>query len=403
MNILLIYYVFLSLPFVLAIKLPLSTFGKNIVDLDGNNVHLHCINWSGGHMQQFLTFGLEYQSVEYLANLIKRGGFNCVKLQFSTEMVFLNKVIDPNLLKPNPNLIGKTAIEVYKFIVDKLTDMQIMIILDYHTLDSIWCCEVFNDENGLWYNERWSVEVVLEQLLKMIDLFKYNKYVIGVDVRNEIRPNIKTFNIKGKKYIKSIQYPNWGITENLKSDWHFTAEWYGNEIHKINSDILIIVQGIFVLNIEEIIKLISGNRPNFPQILRGAINKPIKLNVNNKVVYSAHCYPWNYNVNWDTVSYDEFVKRTEYNWGFEKPGDFEAGPLFIGEIGTQHDLNGISGRYWQYITRYIKEKKFGFGYWELAGNEDRITGSTNSYGLLNRNYTDYAYLPLLESLQKIMN
>ena len=116
------------------IQLPLKTSGTIIVDSKNLPIHLHCVSWSGAHMQDYLTFGLEYQPVTYLVSMIKKARFNCVRLEFSAEMVLKNPIVNPDLLKPNPNLIGKTAIQIYQYIVDQLTSQKIMVILDYHVI-----------------------------------------------------------------------------------------------------------------------------------------------------------------------------------------------------------------------------------------------------------------------------
>ena len=399
MNILLL--LLLSLPSVLGIKVPLSTKGANVVDNTGVPIKLHCTSWSGFHMEDYLAFGLEYQTVDNIIKLINEGGFNCVKMQFSTEIVYYDPVVNSKLLVDhNNNLIGMTGIEIFTYIINKLTKSGLMVILDYHILDAKWCCDPF-DENGLWYNDRWSENTVILQLLKVVRLLKNNSLVVGVDIRNEIRPSLKLLNItvSGKRIIdfSKSEYPNWG--KGGKNDWASAAERFGDAVHSVNDKLLIIVQGIFVLGLQEIIIYLNGNTPKFPQSLRGVIYRPINLKVPNKVVYSAHSYSWNYNINWNSEdSWEHFNKQSDYNWGFIKK-DLNL-PLFIGEFGTGHNVSEL---YFQYITRYIKENNLDWAYWSLEGNQNRKKpADINWFGLLDVNYTTFAYKPMLRSLQDLM-
>ncbi|KAJ3256001.1 hypothetical protein HK103_005808 [Boothiomyces macroporosus] len=386
----------------LPISPPLSTVGNQIVDSNNHTVHLHCVAWSGFHMEDYLAFGLEFQPVQRIINLIKLGGFNCVRFEFSAEMVLKNPKVDSELLKPNPEYIGMSAIEIYQDIVKLLTDQQVMVILDYHMMDAGWCCDPL-DENGLWYNKRWSESSVLEQLKVMVELNKNNPFVIGVDVRNEIRPVIKFYTVLGKRILDPINthHPTWGT--GLKSDWAQASERFGNELLKINPDLLIIIQGMFVLDSDHIKLILEGTKPKdlkFPQQLKGVKNRPIELIYPNKLVYSSHDYSWHYLFNrpWKDVTYEEWKEEAESNWGFITKDH----PLFLGEFGTTHYERALNRPYWKYLLRYMKELKVHWAYWAIEGIQQRATGEENIFGLLNMNYTDYVCPKLLHQLQQLM-
>ncbi|KAJ3308975.1 Peptidyl-prolyl cis-trans isomerase cyp8 [Boothiomyces sp. JEL0838] len=386
---------------VLAIVPPLSTAGNQIVDSTNTPVHLHCSAWSGAHMQDFLTFGLEFQSIDYLVSLIKKANFNCIRLEFSAQMVRDNPVVNAALLKPNPSLIGKTAIDIYQHIVSVLTANEIMVILDYHMMDAEWCC-VPDDDNGLWYNERWTEDAVMQQLGTMVQLNANNPWVIGVDLRNEIRPALYYFDLFGKKVLNPFktQYPTWGT--GLKTDWKAASERLGNMVLSHNPNALIFIQGLFVLDTTMITSILGGTADlqhlHCPQNLQGVFLQPVSLNVPNKVVYSVHSYEWHYNFkNWTATSYEEWKEAVNTDWGYL----LKDHPIWLGEFGT--NVYSQDGNvWWQFLLRFIKETKVHWSVWELAGIEQRATGETNTYGVFNPSYTDFASQSYVQTLQTLM-
>ena len=57
----------------------------------------------------------------------------------------------------------------------------------------------------------------------MVELEKDNEYVMGVDLRNEIRPRIASKSILGLFHFPSLPfYPNWGL--GGEQDWAAAAE-----------------------------------------------------------------------------------------------------------------------------------------------------------------------------------
>ncbi|KAJ3324775.1 hypothetical protein HDV06_006083 [Boothiomyces sp. JEL0866] len=386
---------------VLSIVPPLSTAGNQIVDSTNTPVHLHCSAWSGAHMQDFLTFGLEFQSVEYLVSLIKKANFNCIRLEFSAQMIRDNPVVNAALLKPNPSLIGKTAIDIYQHIVSVLSANEIMVILDYHMMDAEWCC-VPDDDNGLWYNERWTEESVMQQLGTLVQLNAKNPWVIGVDLRNEIRPALYYFDLFGKKVLNPFktQYPTWGT--GLKTDWKAASERFGNMVLSYDPNALIFIQGLFVLDTTMITSILSGTADlqhlRCPQNLQGVFLQPVSLNVPNKVVYSVHSYEWFYNFkDWSNTTYEQWRDAVNTDWGYL----LKDHPVWLGEFGT-NVYNQDGNVWWGFLLRYIKETKVHWSVWELAGIEQRATGETNSYGVFNPSYSDFASQSYVQTLQALI-
>ena len=55
----------------------------------------------------------------------------------------------------NPQLAGRPALAVLDAVVAALARARVFVILDNHVSDADWCCDQ-GDENGLWFNDRWS-------------------------------------------------------------------------------------------------------------------------------------------------------------------------------------------------------------------------------------------------------
>lgn len=82
---------------------------------------------------------------------------NCIRLTFSLQMFYDNNVVDKSLIAANPELFGKTCMEIFDITVQKITEAGLMVFLNNHTSKSQWCCSNF-DGDGLWYNEEYPEE-----------------------------------------------------------------------------------------------------------------------------------------------------------------------------------------------------------------------------------------------------
>ena len=92
--------------------MPLQTDGRWIVDRRGERVKLASVNWFGAESAEFVVGGLDKQPLPEIARLIRRGGFNSVRLPWSNQLVEENPVVADQYLAANPRLQGKRALEV---------------------------------------------------------------------------------------------------------------------------------------------------------------------------------------------------------------------------------------------------------------------------------------------------
>lgn len=117
-------------------------------------------------MNTFVPSGLYFKTPKEIAKLIRKYGFNCVRLNWSVELVFKNPHVRPEAIRSilrgakvnwfSQRLFGwYRALDVMDLVVEALASEQVMVVLDNHMLDAGWCCDP-RDANGLWFNDRWS-------------------------------------------------------------------------------------------------------------------------------------------------------------------------------------------------------------------------------------------------------
>jgi len=332
--------------------LPLRTQGRDIVDGHGRRFKLSSVNWYGASDELFIPGGLDVQHRTVIAATILALGFNSVRLPYADEMVMTNPHILPHLLTANPDLIGMTALEIFDEVVRALTDLGIAVIINNHITSAQWCCGA-DPCDALWANDhlgpicrvRQTEEEWIQHWETVMERFVDNPYVIGADLRNEVR----------------------GLWGTLTWDkWAAAAEKCGNRLLKMKSDWLIVVGGTE-----------SGND------LTGVSRRPIRLDVDHRVVYSAHVYSWS---GWGSRegryakrSYASFVQAMRNNWAYLVEGNLD--PVWVGEFGAPHKPSVGDANYWENLLRYLKAIDADFGYWAINPRKPK-DNERESYSLV---------------------
>jgi endoglucanase len=129
----------------LSFRVPLKTDAQHIVDADGVRVRLSCVSWYGAEGEDFVVGGLQLQPVEEVVKEIASLGFNCVRLPFSLALVHKDPPLNASKVRANPSL--QNGMQAYDAVVRAVTLAGIMVILDNHNSDAIWCCDG-DDGNG---------------------------------------------------------------------------------------------------------------------------------------------------------------------------------------------------------------------------------------------------------------
>ncbi|KAI0555163.1 endoglucanase E1 [Xylaria curta] len=316
--------------------MPLRTQGRDVVDATGRRFKLSSVNWYGGSDELFIPGGLDVKHRSVIASSIRMLGFNSVRLPYSDEMVITNPYIPDRDLTANPDLFGLRAVDIFAAVVEALTDAGIAVIVNNHITTATWCCGAdpcdaswSNDYLGPLCRIRQSEEDWIQHWETLMGRFVDNPYVIGADLRNEVRGVWGTM--------------PWGR-------WAAAAEKCGNRLLKMNKDWLIIVEGTE-----------SGND------LSGVRTRPVVLDVPNRVVYSAHVYAWS---GWGSRegryakrSYASFIQAMRKYWAYLVEGDIA--PVWVGEFGAPHHPGEGDANYWSNLLRYLKRIDADFGYWAI--------------------------------------
>jgi endoglucanase len=360
--------------------LPLQTTSRWIVDAHGKRFKLASVNWYGAEELDHVVAGLDINDLHVIAASIRKLGFNSVRLPLSNEMVELDPVIDPARLSANPSLVGLTALGVLDAVIAALAHEGLVVILDDHVSRADWCCSD-TDGNGLWFQTAYPESSWLADWRTLATRYLNQPAVVGVDLRNELRP-------------ANGQTPTWGVPSggDATLDWHAAAERGGNAVLGVNAALLVFVEGL-----------------NYANDLTGAYSLPVQLAVANRLVYSAHDYSFDHSGLTSASALDTTLGD---NWGYLLgQGQPYTAPVWVGEFGTCHtsdtcvdDTSG-QGFWFNAFTQYLAGADIDWSYWALNGTEARGTGRTlgaeETYGVLNLTWSAPASATLESALVAI--
>ena len=314
---------------------PLHTRGRYIVDATDTRFKLAAVNWYGASDELFVPGGLDVRPRAAIARLIRRLGFNTVRLPYSDELVLKNPLISAEHLAANPDLHGQHALDIYVAVATACTDAGLAVIVNDHITQAGWYTGMDMCNAG-WSNsalgplcavrqdaEQWvrHLEIVMRRLAD-------NPRVVGCDLRNEPRGLWGTM--------------SWGM-------WRKAAQRAGNRLHKINPDWLVVVEGIGSAN-----------------DCSGARKDPVVLEVPDRLVYSVHVFPWS---GWGSLTpysrrpYPSFVLSMEKNWSYLL--DADVAPVWIGEMGVPDNPTKGDLHYWENLIKYLGIIDADFGYWAI--------------------------------------
>jgi endoglucanase len=339
---------------------PLRTSGGAIVDGAGRQVRLLAVNWYGAESEDFVVGGLQAQPLAAIVRQVPRLGCNAVRLPWSNELVERNPPVPEYAVRANPGLAGRPALEVFDEVVRALTAEGLMVVLDNHNSDAIWCCG--DDGNDLWHNERYPESSWLADWEAMAARYRDDPLVVGADLRNE--PRLRA---------------TWGGP--AETSWQAAAERGGNAVLAANPDLLVIVEGVA-----------------YAADLSGAATLPVELAVPDRVVYSAHDYVW---FEPGVTSAEQWYERIHPRWGYLATGP-DPRPLWVSEFGTCNTspgcVHGASpeapGFWFDILTTFLADHGVGWAYWPLNGTQStgasRTWGAPETYGVLNAAWDGFA-------------
>ncbi len=318
----------------------LSRIGTGLVDASGNEVRLTGINWFGFETETLLPHGLWQRTHESMLSQVVEMGFNSIRLPWCNEMLRSTAAVDT----VDPELMGKTPIEAMDTIIETAGELGLKIMLDNHSR----AADGYLNE-GLWYTDGVSEEEWISDWEMMAQRYAGNDTVVAFDLNNE--PHFEA---------------GWG-TGNESIDWNKAAERCAEAIHAINSDVLIVVEGVEAVNGEYY--WWGGN-------LKGVRTAPISITHMDKLVYSAHEYgPEVYEQPWFTdASFPENMQAIwDEHFGFVM--NENIGHVLIGEFGIRDasSNNGSMGVWFDSFLDYMGTD-YSWTFWCLNPNSGDTGG-----------------------------
>ena len=241
----------------------LATKGTQIVDrATGEPVRLVGANWFGAEGKTLIPNGLWARNYMDMMDEMAEAGINLLRLPISPA-ILSDQIVTAGLRKDiSPSLVGLTAIEIMDEIIEYAGEIGIRVVLDMHRRDA----GVGKQKDGLWFSDDYSIEDMAADWQAIAGRYAGDPTVIGADVFNEPSGRAR-----------------WGDeAPSPELDWAAAAETLGNAILEANPDLLILVQGVHV--VDERWYWVGGN-------LKGARERPIELDLEGRLVYSPHDYP----------------------------------------------------------------------------------------------------------------
>lgn len=338
--------------------------GNQLVRTGGHNFRLKSVNWFGAESEVYAPHGLWSRNYKEVINQIAAMGFNCVRMPFSgdicnEERAVTTGVIDFGL---NPDLADKTAIQVLDAIIGYMNEKGIYVVLDHHRR------RAGDGADGSPVDTTYTLDDWQASWLFMVNRYSSLEFVLGADLHNE--PHLLSWN-----------------------SWALLAENVGNAILNVASHWLIFVEGVAS----------HGTKSYWwGGELSGVADRPVRLSVDNRLVYSVHEYgisvgnqPWlakdsTMPAQWPYNLYDVWREH----WGFIV--EQNIAPVWIGEVGGKFGVDGIGNittdnnaqfeRQWIYhLQRYMDGYFHGDETRELANDK---AGISFAYWSLNPNSGD---------------
>ena len=308
----------------------LHTSGNKILDSTGATVRLTGLNWFGMETDNHTFHGLWAgkpatwtEQLDHMAAL----GYNTIRVPYTGSSIAAGVIPNSINTDTNPDLIGLTSMQILDKVVAYAGSKGMRIILDRHRPTTA-------GQTALW-NTGVTEASEIADWQSLATHFAGNTTVVGADLFNE--PHAEGTDPQGTG-------ADWGGGD--ARDWRLAAERIGNAILSVNSNWLIIVEGVSC-------NLASGGTPNvwdstpddplacdwWGGNLSLAGQYPVRLNVANRLVYSAHDYgisvydhqPW-----FDTTANPTFPANLpaiwDHFWGYLYKQNIA--PILVGEFGS---------------------------------------------------------------------
>ena len=359
------------------------TSGNQIIDSGGRTVRVAGVNWYGFETTDQVVHGLWVKDYHAILNTIKSNGYNTIRLPYSNQMV--EKPVVPSNISYangsgpiNTDLKGLNALQVMDKIISAAGAIGLRVVLDNHRSDAGNSAEA----SGLWYTSAYPESAWISDWKTVVSRYSSfkdasgNPTVIAVDLRNE--PHLIANGSHTGACWTGDTSTGGCPTSNTAQNWPAAAQRAGNAVLSVNSNLLVMVEGIDCYN---------GDCDWWGGNLEGVSGHPITFNVANRLVYSAHDYGPNlYQQSWfnGNTSFSSLSAVWNKFWGYISAN--HTAPVLVGEFGTGNNASdihsvvpGSQGQWFQSLVNFLQNNpSMSWTYWALNGED--------SYALLDNNY-----------------
>ncbi|MEV7280084.1 cellulase family glycosylhydrolase [Streptomyces sp. NPDC093111] len=375
---------------------PLSTRGRWIVDASGNRFKLKSGNWAGAQgtyegsgdvndvtnhqadqMSHNIPLGLDRTPIDRILADFHALGLNSIRLPFANALVHDTVPVPDSAVTANPQLKGKTPLQVMDSVVAALTADGFAVVLNNHTTSYRFCC-------GLDGNERWnsgqSTRQWIDDWVFLAKRYQNNTRVVGADLRNEVRRD--TWNDT-----------NWGWGNDY--DLNKAFEEAGNEILQADPDLLIVMEGI---NWQGIPTDVS---PHGRPMLTPVATLSNTLIRSDKLVYAAHFYSYTgpnhtgatgtgetHDPRYRELTPEQLAKAVDDEALFvTREGQHFTAPVWISEFGAggRGPVDALERAWFARFTDILVRNDSDFAIWPLVGWTNAAGTPQDTWAMVNYN------------------
>ncbi|MBR5359062.1 MAG: glycoside hydrolase family 5 protein [Clostridiales bacterium] len=340
----------------------LTTNGSRIIDIAGNEVRFKGINWFGFNTGDNAPGGLDRCNLKGMMYEISRRGFDLLRIPVSCELLlswmngnYPHARFDPAI---NPELIGKTSLDVFDTVISISGSLGMRVMIDIHSAET--------DLNGhmypLWYTSKIDEHQFKSALGWIAGRYKNNCAVVAYDIKNEPHG-------KAEEPLHAV----WNDSDRADNWKRFAQEAAGTVLDN-DPDALVVIEGVQVYPKDIAANdYSSADEADYINTwwggnLMGVRNHPIDLGSqerNRQIVYSVHEYgPTVFMQPWfeKDYTYDSLYKDAWHDlWLYIVEEDIA--PVFIGEWGGFMDE--VTMKWLKESRRLISEYRLGFAVWCL--------------------------------------
>ncbi|KAJ0972801.1 hypothetical protein J5N97_020760 [Dioscorea zingiberensis] len=295
-------------------------------------------------MEVMVAEGLSKQPLDYISNIIRTSGFNCVRLTWAIQMItnttysnitvresfILNGLNDTAaaLAFLNPGIIDLPLLQAFQAVIESLGRNGIMVVVDNHVSKPGWCCSN-NDGNGFFGDLHFNPDEWLNALATMASQFRGMSNVVAMSLRNELR----------------------GHRQNTP-DWYKYMQQGAEAVHKANPDLLVILSGL-----------------NFDTNLDFLKLKQVNLSFSGKLVFEFHWYTFSNRQGWKNGNLNDICSGSSDSVMKRAGFLLDDYPLFMSEFGINQDGKNIGdNHYIGCVLALAAEHDLDWALWSLPGS-----------------------------------